>query len=806
MKILKVSKIENFGIFKKFNWDSNLIDPTGKKSNQTYDFDDINIFYGRNYSGKTSLSKIIRTLETKTIPDKYDNPDFEITLSNGKTLNPKTLAEFTHPIHVYNTDFVKENLKFIQDETKDIESFSVTLGGDNKNILDSINKLKSELGSNEKDGETGVYLSLKSKKDNYDTAVKAHEDKENELKKLLSNKATGGAGSIKYQAEKFGDLNYDIKKLKEKDIPLVLESDYEPLTEIDKKNLEQLIGQSSKKEPDPISEFNINFQKSINAVNEILNTQVGQSKKIEELVHNGPLNKWVEEGLKYHSERLTCAFCSSFITEERTNALRQHFDEESKQLKERIRKGVDFLENTKKLLDIKLQKNQFYDVYHEDFEALQRQLLNLLASQENSFDALVQFLKNKEDNLFSLVEFIPPTDYSNNIQNCLKEINDIRNKHIELSERLVKDQVKAKTSLRLNHIHHFLQDINYTELKGNIENLKSAIQPCKDELELVKKRKADIDEEIKSQEKKLKSEEAACSRINEILKHDFGHKTLELVPLVSHEHQGKVISFEIHRDHSKAHNLSEGECSLIAFCYFLAKIQDDLEQNKEPIIWIDDPISSLDSNHIFFIFSLIEEKICKPMRYGQLFISTHNLEFLKYLKRISRENEASVRHYLIQRNDTVSTISIMPKYLKEYLTEFNFLFEQIYKCATMTQIDDSNFTVFYNYGNNARKFLEIYTFYKLPYIPTRKEDKKRRLEKFWGDGILKVFTDRILNEYSHLASVLERGGLIQDQPEMQKSAIAIIRKVQEDFDQYKALLESIGIDFIDDPLNVLVPT
>src|SRR5690606_39389208 len=54
------------------------------------------------------------------------------------------------------------------------------------------------------------------------------------------------------------------------------------------------------------------------------------------------------------------------------------------------------------------------------------------------------------------------------------------------------------------------------------------------------------------------------------------------------------------------------------------------------------PISSLDSNHIFFMFSLIESLIAKPVkkadgsntyRYKQLFISTHNLDFLKYLKR-----------------------------------------------------------------------------------------------------------------------------------------------------------------------------
>lgn len=256
--------------------------------------------------------------------------------------------------------------------------------------------------------------------------------------------------------------------------------------------------------------------------------------------------------------------------------------------------------------------------------------------------------------------------------------------------------------------------------------------------------------------------------------------------------------------------MSEGEQSLISFCYFLAKIQDDLEQDKKPIIWIDDPISSLDSNHIFFIYSLIEEKICKDQKFLQLFISTHNIEFLKYLRRIKGvetdnsigqvgEQKRKAGYFLIQRHDNFSTIRQMPLYLSKFLTEFNFLFDQIYKCATINQIDDSNFHLFYNFGNNARKFLEIYTFYKFP-SPTYQLDAQ--LKTFWGEQIHKTLTDRIHNEYSHMTGVLERGETISEQPEMQKSAKAIISKVQqEDIAQYNALLESIDITIPNDSLH-----
>ena len=49
--------------------------------------------------------------------------------------------------------------------------------------------------------------------------------------------------------------------------------------------------------------------------------------------------------------------------------------------------------------------------------------------------------------------------------------------------------------------------------------------------------------------------------------------------------------------------------SNLPFCYFMAKLEDVETKGSKPIIWIDDPISSLDSNHIFFVYSLINAEI-----------------------------------------------------------------------------------------------------------------------------------------------------------------------------------------------------
>lgn len=804
MKIIKLSKIDNFGIFKNFDWDSSLASPTTQNPNQTYDFKDINIFYGRNYSGKTSLSKIIRALETKTISPKYQAPNFKIMLADNSVVTHSSLATFIHPIYVYNSDFVKENLKFIHDDNQNVESFSVTLGGDNQQILDRIQELKGELGSEIENAETGIYLSIKNKKGELSIAQLNFNNKDKELQSLLKNKASGQEGSIRTQHNKFGDSNYNIAKLA-REIESVCKPIYQPLTEDAKASHDKLILQIKMDDPPAIPQFDIDFENLTKAVEEILNSQVGQSNKIDELVQNGLLNKWVEDGLTHHKERTTCAFCSNTIPSERLEALRQHFDEESQKLKIRINKGIELLKSKKSLLKVNIDINYFYNSFHVELNKFKSELANLLEMQENSFNTLILCLEDKKDKLFSVVDFTSPINYFNDIHRTLDSIGTIREKHIELTNKLKENQDNAKNELRLDHIYHFLQDINYNNLTTEISVLNQAIKPYQDELNTLEIKKIEIITNIKTEEDKLKSESEACTRINNILKHDFGHQALHLEAIEVNEHSGKTIKFEIQRNGTKAHNLSEGECSLISFCYFLAKIQDDLDQGKKPIIWIDDPISSLDSNHIFFIYSLINDKICGDKLFSQLFISTHNLEFLKYLKRldVSFNNNGAIPNlkinkYLIQRENNNSFITIMPTYMSEYATEFNYLFQQIHTCATANLITDQNHSCFYNFGNNARKFIEIYSFYKFP--SHMKDDE--RLKLFWNDdNLYRFFIGRINNELSHCSGVFERGMSMIDEAEMQKAAKAIIVKVQDDIQQYNALLESIDVEISTDPLH-----
>lgn len=371
----------------------------------------------------------------------------------------------------------------------------------------------------------------------------------------------------------------------------------------------------------------------------------------------------------------------------------------------------------------------------------------------------------------------------------------LRKKSNDLNSQLQAQQSKVRESLRLHEVFTFAIDIQYSEECKKIEQLKQTVEDADKTKNTAEKEVNAKRSKIAELKAKLKDESKGAGQVNNYLNNFFGHPFLSLKPV--EEISGDVSSgyrFEVIRNEKKAFHLSEGECNLIAFCYFMAKLEDIETKGNQPIIWIDDPVSSLDASHIFFVYSIINAEIAKKGNFRQLFISTHNLNFLKYLKQISKDKgdkKKKVREFfLIERVENSSRICLMPDYLKKYVTEFNYLFHQVYKCATTESVGDKNYRDFYNFGNNARKFLEIYLYYKYPSGISEHE----KLSKFFGeDSIPLILTDRINNEYSHLCGGFERGASPVEVPEMKKVAEQIISKIQENTEQYSALLESIGV-------------
>ncbi len=810
MNKIEEINIKNLAVFKDFVWKNSVKTKDGQKVNLS----DINIFYGRNYSGKTTLSRIFRALETGSISDKYTLPEFSLKLKGEDTKLTQNDISNKKDFRVFNEDFIKDNLSFIVDSEKDIKSFAI-LGDDNNRILGEIDVLKSELGEN-LDGKekTGLYKSLCELQSDYKSLNDDYLSTSQNLESLLKIEALDTREGIKYKPDLYGDQNYTVPKLKN-DIIKVLDSSYVPLNTEQEDELKKIL----KEEAKPIiseKKAELNYSSLSSSAKEIVERKIESSQKIQELVENTLLNEWVKKGKDLQKGRTVCAFCGNPISSERWSLLQKHFNEEVDKLDTDVLALIKKLELEDEQIDkiCAINEDIFYAIQQKKVAIIKEKFLDFASSYKIAISNLKERVNYKKEHVFDEIEFTDSYNELTMFNTIIGEYNLLVAEANEYEKELIKNKKTAQESLRFNEVYNFLKRINYSNTKSDINTKRINVEKKQTEVNNVQSQIQEKLDLISQKQEELNDEEKGARKVNEYLSNFFGNSSLQLKAVrkeeIQEEDDDRHLYFEIQRNGEKAYNMSEGECSLVAFCYFMAKLEDVNTNGKKPIIWIDDPISSLDSNHIFFMYSLISEKIVLNNNFEQLFISTHNLDFLKYLKRLRNtfieaksmkkwkgndvllQKEAKKEYFCITRNGLYSTIIPMPSYMKEYVTEFNYLFNEIYKCANIENATDDNYPSIYNFGNNARKFLEIYLFYKFPDASIPDREKQRQF--FNCEELPVILNERIDNEYSHLNGDIERATLPIEVPEIKRDAQLILNRLKAlDLEQYNALLNSIGV-------------
>lgn len=777
-------------MFNGFDWDTSAIEADGSPMS----FGKINIFYGRNYSGKTTLSRILRAFETHVLPDKYDLPEFSLALQDGTILTHESISTHNLEIRVFNEDFVRANLRFLVDPNAEIDPFAI-LGANNAEIERAISEIVAELGDETVGSETGLYKQLAEAKKKHSDAESAFRQHDNDLQAKLKDKAIHAKRGIKYNPTHFGDQNYNTTKL-QNEITVVLASSYTQLSEAEKLQHEQTIQEQVKF---PVQKFNRTlgaFDRLCQQVTDLLKKKIEVSNKIAELLADVALSNWVREGAELHKDKTVCTFCGNPLSDERMEVIHAHFDEESKKLEAEIDALISKLQAEIDSLPLALQidKMLFYASFHTRLDNITSEFSANVTLYIQQLRNIIEQLKNKKGRLTEKLTFTAPEDKTADLSNVFATYNAVIDENNKFASGLEKAKKNAQKELRLQEIFDFCATVDYSGLISK----KDALQKVRDEAHNVLKAIQDSigtkTNELQAKRRLLNDEEEGARRVNQYLNVYFGHNFLSLQAEKVEDGQSR-IRFEIYRKNKPAFNLSEGECSLISFCYFMAKLNDVETQNKKPIIWIDDPISSLDGNHVFFVYSLILSEIAKKDNWTQLFLSTHSLDFLKYIRRLNateiksngKLGSVEKRCFIIQRSGELSSIRKMPKYLSEYATEYNYLFSRILECSKIETVDDSNHDLIYNFGNTARRFLEIHLYFKYPDT----SESTEKLRKFFGvDEIAAELINRLCNESSH--GSLEQAQKVGELPELIPAAKKIIEKLQEDAEQYNSLLTSIG--------------
>lgn len=795
--------IASFGSFSGLEWKKSVRD----SGNTVQNFNRLNILYGRNYSGKTTLSRIFRAMETRKVPLNYLNPSFTIYGGTGN-VTQATLLDHNYDIRVYNRDFVTDNLSFLVNQVGgEIKTFAI-VGEQNKEIEDAIAAIETKLGSVE--AKSGLRFELEAKKKDRDSTGRNHKKASEALEDKLRSHANN---KIKKNRE-YGTAIYNIDSIK-RDIASIKRPDFTPLTIEEQAAKLALLKQQAL--PDLTDSLNIQVKlNSLRSMTQpLLLKEIKPTKPIQELLNDSVLQLWVKQGIGYHrGKRDTCAFCHQSLPKSIWEVLDSHFSKESDDLETALEAAIlNVNDEIKVIVGFKnLRSDQFYMEERSAFDASSKALSDSLIVYKNDLETLKKALEDRKNNLFQVISLKEPILIIEEIQMHVDAINLLIVANNGKTKNLETDKISARDMLRLTDIHSFSQSIDYDAELIRIANLKTELDQADTAFYSTEKEMRQAEKNISDLQAKLKDERKGAERVNSLLNHFFGHDGIKLEAKNGPDEIS--VKFEITRNGKSAYNLSEGECSLIAFCYFIAKLEDPDSKGKDLIIYIDDPISSLDGNHIFFMFSLIESLIAKPIknadgsnayRYKQLFISTHNLDFLKYLKRLSipkkkiSAGEGKTKsvddhaHFMIERNGASSNILLMPSYLRDYITEFHYLFHQIYKCKNQ-EAANVNHEPFFGFGNNLRKFLEAFLFYKYPYHDD-KNDAFERIKKFFGEeeDTAIALVNRLNNEFSHLESVPDRGFKPVEIPEISKVANYVLDKIYlSDPVQYNALLKSIG--------------
>ena len=761
--MIKAIEINNFGYFKDFNWKKDVGNYT---TDITAKFSEINIIYGRNYSGKTTLSRIINCLDKKVVHPDYINSNFEIILENSTSIKSNNLYN-TLNVKVYNSDFMKEKLKWFYDKNYGIEPFTI-LGEKNIDVQNKIENVEKNIEEIDK--------KIIEKNSEFTSSEKNFK----EIKENLENKLTEEARKIKENTNYFNVVTYNRKTLTDS-FSKIKKNNVEILTDEEKIVLKKQIDEGEKNQISLLGNLEILDENQINEINQLLKTQIKITEPIQELLNDFLLETWVRQGKELQKDRKTCAFCGSILTDKIWEKINKHFNNESEIF---IKRLGEILEKIK-ILEKKLEN---YEVLNSEsiISILTEKVKKELTLFSSTKDKIRKYyldikekVEKKRDQISSYDE-IPVFIFE--INEIINRINFIINEHNEYCKSIEERKKDARNKLLLNKEKELFLSLDYAKKYETQELAEKEKDNKEKELNSLNFEKTKLIHEKIELERSLKDETKAAELINKYLKDYFGRNDLELKI-----DKDEKIKFSIYRGTELALNLSEGECSLIAFSYFLATIKD-YEKNDNLILWIDDPISSLDNNQIFFTFGAID-KIIIEHKYNQIFISTHNLDFLKYLKRLKNE-KAKVEYFLVERevkqDRITSKIRKMPSYLKEYVTEFHYLFNEIYKVANSQECCLLNtYNQLYNIPNIMRKFLEYYLFYR---YPDNKESLKN-LEKIFDIEESRSI-NRIINENSHL-TFIDRGWKPFEIPEIQAVARIILEKIKEkDEEQYNALLNA----------------
>lgn len=706
--INKICKINSVGSFKEFD------------GNCLTNFKRYNFIFGENGTGKTILSKLF-CLCSEAEEDKYKEEiaaelfdkdtiiEFNIADKNEKC---KVGSYLKHKIHVFNSNFVTnhlyesggniqvKNFKLptnIRLENQEIKKLSTSITDikkeledkekEHKKVDESFKKVAAQIREeyNEQKELEGTRLTIDNKKLDFQ-AVRAIKEIDKEIADKVSE----------LKITKFNDNSSDVT---------VLAKASKPSIDLDLSKVKELLLRSVKETSKE------KIFKKIEQVSQVLGQKESQ--------------QWFQNGYKIltsnNDEEIYCPLCNSEITgilnslmTEYEGFFSKEFENFQTELSGKIQELTQIIDRVSER-----RENHFYSIFdkytfllkgkHDNYKINEDIITDLI----NEFKNLKSLLEERKINLNKPVEWNSDTTKLL-LQEYMKkqvEIEEIKKAIINYfdssgkSKKQLEDRVKKlfleKYYVKLLDLNVDLKPIQYLEtLSSKVEELKTSLEAK--------------NVEYKEQLAKMKFE---SKYVNEYLqKLNISRFSVNI------ENTLEVIYKDSRRvKKSIKHSLSEGEKATLAFAYFLSKARveisgnaDNYTQNyKDYTFYVDDPISSLDENRLFYTANVLYSEFHEA---EQLFVSSHNLKFLKILINYKFTTKSSEMSLYEIKYDKFSQIRNLPEALWNFNTTYYYKLHQI-----MEYLDskvDYNIAICY-IPNNLRVVLESFLSFKFCYVKSK---------------------------------------------------------------------------------------
>ncbi len=727
------------------------------------EFKRFNLIYGWNGSGKTTLSQLFASFETNK-SEIYPELEYKIQTDEGD-FTQKTI--FNKKIRVFNQDYISENIEILSGKAKPI----FILGKENKKLADAIKQDEKILyGDQDKKGDIGKIKELEQKNKELERKKKENGKYFTDVARIISNNTSGvtARNYRKNNAEKA------FLRLKSKQI-------------LSKEEINKFSVTLKQQENPILNELSIgDINENVNAIihdAELLLQSTVETVIIERLKENPDISKWVEQGITLHTAKKSsnCEYCNQPMPQKRISELLAYFNDADKKLKDDIdvlTEKIEQLCGTIKTLNV-LDKANLYTELQNDYFLKAEIFTKCKTELLENISIFREQIENKRTNTATPLELVVNISTKSFIS-AVKKVNNEILKHNKKTNNFTQAKEVVTTKLE----NHYL-----SEISDDVKCLEVEIKKLQHEISLLEKGNpkdsanigiAQIQQRIIDNKNKISNSGRACEEINNQLMTFLGRD--ELTFEIADE--GYIIK----RKDKIAKNLSEGEKTAIAFVYFTIHLKDQDFNLKDGIVVIDDPISSLDANSLFQAFAFLKNAVKDS---AQIFILTHNFDFLKLLLnwlKGSPKRDGGKEYYMIKNQyvegNRIATLDVMDKLLKEYESEYQYLFKVIYNFES-----DGTIESVYHIPNLARKLLESFLMMMVP----NSDGLYNKIKSLDFDENKKTAIYKFTNDQSHITGKGFDPSLVQESQNNVKYLMEMMESVfPEHYEILKKMVSESG--------------